>query len=68
MTISDAQKKATQKYKAKAYDEIKLYVPKGQRETINQKAISLGMSKNEFINQAINYALENDIIEPKEKG
>lgn len=68
MTITDAQRKATQKYKSKNYDEIKLYVPKGQREIINQKALSLGMSKNEFINQAINYAMENDVIISKGKG
>lgn len=68
MTYSEALNRAVKKYRADNFDEIKLYVPKGQKDFLKNKAESLGLSRNEFINQAINYVLENDIIKPKEKG
>lgn len=41
------------KYNAKAYDEIKLRVHKGEKEQIKAFATAKGMSLNEFISKAI---------------
>lgn len=41
------------KYNAKAYDEIKVRVHKGEKETIRAYASSRGLSLNEFITKAI---------------
>ena len=46
------------KYNAKAYDEIKVRVSKGQKDTIQAHAQALGESVNGFINRAINDAIE----------
>lgn len=49
MAYSEAQKKATAKYMAKAYDEIKTRVPKGQKAVIQAHAQSKGLSLNAYI-------------------
>ena len=41
------------KYNAKAYDEIKLRVRKGEKEQIKAFATAKGLSLNEFISKAI---------------
>ncbi len=51
--VSDAQKKATAKYKSKAYDKIELRVRKGNRDIIKARAEKLGMSVNEYLNDLI---------------
>ena len=51
--ISDAQKKATSKYKSKTYDKIELRVRKGNRDIIKARAEKLGMSVNEYLNDLI---------------
>ena len=51
--ISDAQKKATAKYKSKAYDKIELRVRKGNRDIIKARAEKLGVSVNEYLNDLI---------------
>lgn len=52
MPISEARKKATQKYIDKL-DDIKIRVPKGQRDKIKAHAESKGMSLNGYINELI---------------
>lgn len=47
--LTEAQKKANQKYCAKAYDQIKLLVPKGKREEIKAAAAAKGLSLNAYI-------------------
>ena len=37
------------RYAAKNYDRINLFVKKGQRDAIKQRAEALGMSLNEYI-------------------
>lgn len=49
MAYTEAQKKATAKYNAKAYDRIEIKVPKGEKEKIKAHAESLGMSLNAYI-------------------
>jgi predicted HicB family RNase H-like nuclease len=56
--ISDAQKKATSKYKSKVYDKIELRVRKGNRDIIKARAEKLGMSVNEYLNDLITKDLE----------
>ena len=42
------------------YDEIKVRVPKGKKESIQNYAASKGESLNAFINRAINQAMEKE--------
>ncbi len=58
MAISDARHRANEKYNSKAYDEIKVRVPKGQKEIIQSAAAACGESTNAFIGKAIAQRLE----------
>ena len=49
MTISKAQQKAVAKYTKENYDEIKLLVPKGDKDKYKSAAESEGKSLNQFI-------------------
>ena len=59
MPASRAQQKAVSKYMKANYDEIKVRVPKGQKEAIQEYAASQGESVNAFINRIISKAMEN---------
>lgn len=48
------------RYNAKAYDEIKVRVMKGQKELVQAHAESQGESVNAFINRAIGNQIERD--------
>ena len=50
------------RYNAKAYDEIKVRVPKGQKAAIQAHAESQGESVNGFISRAIENQMERDKI------
>ena len=50
---------ANKKYNAEKYDEIKLRVPKGQREKVQAFAEENGESTNAFLNRLIREAMEN---------
>ena len=50
---------AKDKYNAKAYDDIRLRVPKGQKEAIQSFAEQNGESLNGFINRLISEAMGN---------
>lgn len=58
MAISKARHKANERYNAKAYDEIKVRVGKGQKEVIQSKAAERGESLNEYIKKAIAERME----------
>lgn len=60
MTISKAQLKATAKYMKNNYDEIKIRIPKGERELIKAHAQNMSESTNEFIKRAIKTTMESD--------
>ena len=49
MPYTDAQKRATAKYNAKAYDRIEIKVKKGQKEVIQKRAEKHGKSLNSYI-------------------
>ena len=48
------------RYNAKTYDEIKIRVPKGQKDLIQAHAEAQGESTNGFINRAISETMEQD--------
>ena len=58
--ISEARRRANEKYNAKAYEEIKVRVVKGQKEIIQAHAEAHGQSVNGFINSAIDEKMEQD--------
>lgn len=47
-------------YAKKAYDDIRLQVPKGQKEVIKEHAAARGETIGGFIKRAINEAIERD--------
>ena len=49
MTVSKAQKSATAKYEAKAYDKVLVRMPKGRKDEIQTFAAQTGESVNGFI-------------------
>lgn len=48
------------RYNAKAYDEIKVRVGKGQKDIIKAHADSMGESVNGFISRAIENQMKQD--------
>ena len=52
------------RYNAKAYEEIKVRVFKGQKEVIQSYAASRGESTNAFINRAIVEQMKRDSENP----
>ena len=51
--MATAQSRASAKYNAKAYEEIKLRVKTGDKEIIRAYAESKGLSLNGYINKLI---------------
>lgn len=66
MPTSEAQRRASAKYRAKTYDEIKLLVPKGTREVIRDHAAARSESINGFVNRAIQETMARDNEIPEE--
>lgn len=60
MPATEAQKKATNKYIKEKTDEIKIRVPKGEKERIQAHAESRGESVNGFVSRAIEKTIERD--------
>lgn len=67
MALTEARKKANEKYNAKAYDQIKIVVKKGRREELKAHAEKQGESLNGFINRAIKETIEHDISKDGEQ-
>ena len=59
MSVSEAQKKASIKYLEKL-DEIRIRMPKGQKDIIKAHAEAHSESVNGFINRAIEETMERD--------
>ena len=53
MGISEAQKRAIDKYKKANYDFIKVRLNKGEKEILQEKAKAEGLSVNEYIRSKI---------------
>ena len=63
MATSKSQLNASKKYISEKLDEIKLRVPKGEREIIKSHAEKMGQSLNGFIRRAIQETIERDTQE-----
>lgn len=63
MPVSEAQRKASVKYLEKL-DEIRIRMPKGQKDTIKAHAEAHSESVNGFINRAISETMERDSGDP----
>ena len=61
--LSEARKKANQKYNEKAYDQVKIMVKKGERDIIKAYAESIGKSLNGYINELIVSDMERNGVE-----
>ena len=59
MSVSDAQKKASIKYLEKL-DEIRIRMPKGEKNNIKEAASAAGESMNQYIVSAIDQRMERD--------
>lgn len=57
MAISEAQKKANQKWDSANLDRLSLAMPKGAKEAVKEFAAAHGESVNGFINRAIGEAM-----------
>ena len=55
-----ASTKAKNKYNAKAYDNLRIIVKKGQKEIIRAHAEKHGESLNGFVGRAIDETIERD--------
>ena len=60
MATSKSQLNASKKYISERLDEIKLRVPKGEREIIKSHAEKMGQSLNGFVRRAIKETIERD--------
>lgn len=60
MTVSKAQAAANKKYHDK-FDDIKVRVPKGDRQVWQDHAASQNESLNGFITRAVSEAMERDL-------
>lgn len=60
MPASKAQQRAVSKYMKESYDEIKIRMGKGTKETIQAAAAAVGESVNAYINAAISQRMERD--------
>ena len=67
MAYTQASNKAVQKYSAKAYDQVKINVYKGQREQIKAYAEAQGMSLNGYINKLIADDMGAALTVPKQQ-
>lgn len=57
--VSDAQRRATNKYNAKAYDQLAIRLPKGERQKIALFAQSANQSLNSFVSQTLQNTMQS---------
>ena len=60
MAVSEAQKRASNKWLKEKVENITFRVPKGQKEIIQQHAEKQGESVNAFLNRAVKTVMELD--------
>lgn len=58
MALSEARKRANEKYNAKAYEQILVRVPKGKKQKIQEYAESRNETTNGFINRVVDEAMK----------
>lgn len=67
MSVSEAQKKASIKYLEKL-DEIRIRMPKGEKNNIKEAASAAGESMNQYIINAVDQRMERDNAAPGAAG
>ena len=65
MPVSEAQLRATAKYKAEHYDVVKVNFPKGKKEEIRVHAESRGESLNAFVQRSVRETIARDNETPE---
>lgn len=60
MALSEAQRKANDKYIANNYKQVKLSMPKAEAEELEAYCVARKISKAGFIRQAIKDKMERD--------
>lgn len=60
---TEAQKKAASKYLHETVEDVRIRVPKGQKDIIKKHAESMGESMNAFVLRAINEAMAREASE-----
>lgn len=60
MASTEAQKRASAKWHREKVDDLRIRVPKGQREIIREHAASQGETINAFVFRAISETIERD--------
>ena len=60
MAPTEAQKRAIEKWNREKVDDLRIRVPKGQREVIREHAASQGETINAFVFRAISETMERD--------
>jgi len=58
--LSEARKRANQKYNEKTYERVQVVIRKGEKAVIQAHATSRGESVNGFLNRAIKETIERD--------
>lgn len=61
MTVSKKQQANVTRYVSKHYDQIKLTVPKGERDRYKALAARLGLSVNQLFVQAVEQYISDNI-------
>ena len=59
MAITEARKRTNQKYHQK-FDEVRIRVPKGEKDIISTHAAEQGESVNTFVRRAISETIAKD--------
>ena len=57
---TDARRKASAKYLKESVEDIRIRVPKGQKEVVKSHSDKMGESMNSFVVRAINETMERD--------
>lgn len=60
MAISDARRRANEKWQKEKAEDIKFRVPKGKKFLIQEHTKKTGESVNAFLNRAVDEAIAND--------
>lgn len=58
--MTDAQKRARDKWLNEKVEDVRFRVPKGKKEIIQQHVAQTGESVNAFLNRAVDEAMERD--------
>lgn len=66
MAQTEAQLRASKKYHKK-FDDLRIRVPSGEKETIDRHAEQMGESTNAFVRRAISETMERDQVEAATK-